>query len=166
MVLYVVRHAEALPVGGAIKRDAERPLSPRGKQDAALVARALARLDPSIGLILTSPLLRAVQTGELLRADLDGRAPVRVTENLAPGFRVKAFLEELSRAGSIPSVAAIGHQPDLGNLVAFLIAGAGHAALTIPACTVARILFDSSDLMGGAQLQWLVTPEVLRTFNP
>jgi len=68
MKLYLVRHADALPVGGKIDRDAERPLSQTGLQEAALAGQALALLEPALDAVLVSPLLRARQTGERLSA--------------------------------------------------------------------------------------------------
>ena len=162
MVLYVVRHADALPVGGLIRRDAERPLSPRGEQDAELMGEALARIDGSIGMILSSPLLRATQTAEVFQKSAGGGITIRTSENLAPGFRPKSLLEELKRLKTLPAVVVIGHQPDLGNLITFLISGNIHAGIAVPACAVARISLESDDLSGAAVLQWLVTPQAVR----
>jgi phosphohistidine phosphatase len=162
MILYLVRHAEALPVGGAIQRDVDRQLSPRGEEDAALMGKALAALDRGCGLILTSPLVRAVRTGEIFRNSFPTPLRARTSENLAPGFRYKALLEELSSEQSVPAVIAIGHQPDLGHFISFLIADATHTVVAMPACAVARIAFGSDDLREGATLQWLLTPEIIR----
>ena len=48
MNLYIVRHAEAVPLGRGISRDADRPLSAHGERDAAVVGRVLALADPAV----------------------------------------------------------------------------------------------------------------------
>jgi len=162
VILYLVRHAEAVPVGGMIHRDADRPLSPRGEDDAVLMGKAVANLCRDVGLILTSPLVRAVRTGEIFRNNYTPPVVARTSDNLAPGFRYKALLEELSGQRTIPAIIAIGHQPDLSNFISFLIANSAHTAVTMTACAVARITFESDDLGAGAALQWLFTPEIVR----
>ncbi len=162
MVLYVMRHAEAVRVGGSILRDADRPLSPQGEQDAELMARAVNRMDPPVDLVLTSPLLRATQTGEFFRKAIGDRAVVRTSENLLPGFRPKTFLEELSGAGLHTAIVCIGHEPDLSRLIATLIAESGRAVVAMTSSAVARIRFSSDDVWGEASLQGLLSPEILR----
>ena len=73
MNLYIARHAEALALGGTIVRDADRRLSPRGEDDAALMGRALARLDPDVDIIVTSPLVRSIETGEIVVSEIAGK---------------------------------------------------------------------------------------------
>ncbi len=165
MILYVMRHADALRVGGPIQRDADRPLSPKGEEDAALIARVVSRLDPTIDLILTSPLLRAVQTGDRFRAALGDRVSRRATENLSPGFRSRALLEELSAGGTHTAVVCIGHEPDLSRFIASLITESGRAVLAMPPSAVARIRFTSGDLSGEATLQELLTPDTVRALQ-
>jgi len=160
--LYLVRHAEAVPLGGTVQRDADRPLSSRGEEDAQLMAGTLARLEGKVTLILASPLRRAVRTGELFRQSLGSHVILKTSENLAPGFRYKSLIEELSAERAPGAVVAIGHQPDLSNFISFLIADSTHTAVAMAACSVARITFESDDLRAGATLGWLLTPEIVR----
>ena len=85
MNLYIVRHADALPVGGGVARDADRPLSKQGERDAAAVGRALATLEPGTPLIVTSPLVRAQRTGDLFRKAFPRQTALETWEELAPG---------------------------------------------------------------------------------
>lgn len=165
MILYLARHAEAVPVGGSVQRDVDRPLSLRGEEDAQLMGKALAHLEGGVDLILTSPLVRAVRTGELFRQSIGSHVLARPSDNLAPGFRYKALVEELSRERSARAVLAIGHQPDLSNFISFLITDSTHAAVAMAACAVARITFESEDLRAAATLRWLLTPEILRAMH-
>jgi phosphohistidine phosphatase SixA len=110
--VYLVRHAEAAPG----EPDELRPLTPEGRE----TARALARLFVEHGVtpdaILTSPLLRARQTGEEL-----GRAfgvEVEPDDRLAPGATEEDLRQAVASRGEV--VVAIGHQPDCGQIAAAL----------------------------------------------
>jgi len=160
MHLYLIRHAQARPTGGAVRTDAERPLTRGGEQDAVSVGRVLAATDPEIGLILTSPLTRAVQTGDRIAGVFDAPPERRITDNLAPGFRPGAIVEEILAIGSDAHVILIGHQPDIGALLSRLVANGMRAAIAFgPGATA----FLTATPMGekiDAQLQWLLTPRL------
>jgi phosphohistidine phosphatase len=163
MNLYLIRHAEAVALGGSIIRDADRPLTERGIEDSRNVGKALGRLDPGITIVLTSPLRRARQTAENIAAVLKGHVVPRVTERLAPGFRVKALLEELRTVGQASGVVMIGHQPDLSMTIGNLIDGQSHTSIAMPPGSVARIRMSGAGPPAEAHLQWLLTPELLKS---
>ena len=158
MNLYIVRHAEAVPVGGPIEKDADRILSEKGERDAALMGRVLAQMDSSIGVIVTSPLKRALRTGEILGGYV--RLPCRVSMHLAPGMMTEELLGDLLEMGNGTSVVAVGHQPDLGMFIGSIIGDSGSAAIEMPPCAVANIRISGQ--RADARLAWLLTPEVLR----
>src|SRR5258706_7668086 len=68
--LYLVRHGVAEERGDAWPDDAKRPLTDEGISRMRKVTRGLAELGVSLDLILTSPLVRARQTAEILAAGL------------------------------------------------------------------------------------------------
>jgi len=162
MNLYVLRHAEAASVGPAVTRDADRPLTPKGEQDAVLMGQALALLEPGLSHVLTSPLLRAVRTGELVTGAFRTKPAVAASDNLAPGFRIKSMLGELYGLTSATAVLLVGHQPDMGNLVSTLIAGGAGAAIALAPCAVAKIVMQGSATDPDARLVWLLTPDTVR----
>jgi len=163
MNLYLVRHAEAAALGGTIHRDADRPLTKRGAEDSKLVGRVLAHLDPGVTIILTSPLRRARQTGENIATAFNGHVAPRATESLAPGFRVRALLEELRAVGHPSGLVMVGHQPDLSMAIGHLIDGQAHVAVGMPPGAVALIRMSGGGPAAEVHLQWLLTPEILRS---
>lgn len=163
--LYLVRHTEAIPVGGAITRDADRPLSGRGENDAELIGSALAHIDPSIDVVIASPLLRAQQTGEILSTCLSETPIWHTSNNLAPGFLPRNLLEELIALTVGAGVVAIGHQPDLGMFISFLVAESAPAALELVPGAVARITLGGNLARPRARLNWIVTPELVRSMH-
>ena len=163
MNLYLIRHGEAVPAGGTIIHDSERVLTDRGRDDAELVGSMLSRIHPSITLILTSPLVRAVETGQIIAAALQSKPAVRRADSLAPGFRHGILLNELT-ALKEENIIAVGHQPDMSNFIAYLIAESS-AGVAMATCSVAFLEVSHDSTEHHARLRWLVTPELIRHFH-
>ena len=113
MDLILWRHAEA-EEGGA---DLERPLTPKGRKQAERVAQWLLQRLPGKFSVLASPAIRAQQTAEALAVKF------RTVKPLAPGAAVKDILEAADWPDHKGAVVVVGHQPDLGNAVSFLLSG-------------------------------------------
>jgi phosphohistidine phosphatase len=112
MRLYLVRHAEA-EHGDP---DELRRLTPEGKQQARALGEQLRSEGLKPDAILTSPLLRARETGDELAMAL-GTNP-EADERLAPGATVDGLRAAVDARGE--NTIVIGHQPDLGQIVAAL----------------------------------------------
>ena len=166
MNLYIIRHGEAVRVGGAITRDADRVLTPGGERDARRVGEALARIDGSVRLVLTSPLVRAVQTGRLVGAAFATAPTVEPSELLLPGFRHKALLEKLASLPGGESVVLVAHQPDLTQLISWLITDDSSTSIGMAPAAVAHVSVAPPLQSGEAMLRWLLTPEIIQTFVP
>ena len=108
MRLYLVRHAEAAPR----EPDELRPLTPTGREQARALGKQLAADGVHPAIVLTSPLLRARETGAEI-AKATGSA-AETDERLAPG----ATLEDVQRAvaGRGEQIVVVGHQPDCGRV--------------------------------------------------
>jgi phosphohistidine phosphatase len=159
MILYVIRHGEALPVGGEIATDSARPLSERGEGEIAALGTLLAAEIRGDVAVLCSPLVRACRTAEIIAGMIDGAPAVRTTENLAPGFRVKDILSELAGVKRENAIV-VGHQPDLGNLVSHLTAGEPVSVAFYPG-GAAKITTRIPAAAGEATLHWLLTPDLV-----
>src|SRR4051812_19864292 len=92
--LYIVRHAAAEDVPAGTP-DAYRPLTTKGREKFRKTARKVAVKVRSIDLIFTSPLVRAVQTAEILAGELAHDA-VRVLPALA-GHPAQEVLDAVER---------------------------------------------------------------------
>ncbi|MGZ8432430.1 MAG: SixA phosphatase family protein [Candidatus Deferrimicrobiaceae bacterium] len=120
MKLYLVRHAEAIERSGTMP-DASRYLTTKGRLAFREIARRVRKADMAPDVIFTSPLLRAVQTAEILSERLKHEGPVVVAKALSSGFDLRALRSLLSDAGSPEEAAFVGHEPDLGLLAAALM---------------------------------------------
>jgi phosphohistidine phosphatase len=124
MILYLVRHASAIERGGTTP-DASRYLTAEGRTAFRDIARRVRKAGAAPDLIFTSPLLRAVQTAEILSERLKYNGDILVARELSPGFDHRALRSLLSRAGDLREAALVGHEPDLGIVAAALLSLSG-----------------------------------------
>jgi phosphohistidine phosphatase len=119
MQLYLVRHAQAAPG----QPDELRPLTRDGREQARRLGERLREEGVRAGVVLTSPLLRARETGQLIARELG--AEVAVAEELAPGATPDSLARLVceARRPSDGVVIAVGHQPDCSRIAAALTGG-------------------------------------------
>ena len=167
MIVYLVRHAPA-EERQARRSDAARPLTEEGRSRMARAARGLAQEVGRNAVLLTSPLLRARQTAEILRDALghDRPRPPRlvVTETLSPPGDLEGFLALVREAGGAEedAVLAIGHEPCLSAWLGQLCFGRiGRCALRKGGA--AALQFEAGAATG--QLLWLLQPRQLRALG-
>lgn len=153
--------------GPAGKRDPERhpddrarPLTPAGEQKTLAAAHGVARLEPGLARILTSPLARAARTAELLAACAP-EAPLARLDALAPGGSWRQTVAALAALDPEAHVALVGHEPDLGKLAGILVFGAP-ASLAIKKAGACAIEFDDGPVPGSGRLRWFLPPRLLR----
>jgi phosphohistidine phosphatase len=117
--LWLLRHGDAEPHDA--RRDPDRRLTERGERQARAAGQALVRLNANIGVVLTSPKVRALATAQLA-AGAWGAEP-EVYEPLAEGFDGREALEALARVDGDGRLLVVGHEPDLSQVVADLAGG-------------------------------------------
>jgi phosphohistidine phosphatase len=150
--LYLVRHAEAIERSGTTP-DASRYLTTKGRLAFRKIARRVCKAGIAPAVIFTSPLLRAVQTAEILAERLKHEGPVVVAKELSPGFDLRALRSLLLGAVSLEEAAFVGHEPDLGLLAAALLAVPGGFPLRKGA--VLALEADGSARKGTAKFLWM-----------
>lgn len=164
MNLYIVRHGIAVSlISPDVKGDEERWLTDRGKERMGEIAKGLKALGVKPDLLLSSPLVRAKQTAEILAKTLGCKERLQVTEALSPGFSITELCEVILEAGTPDNVMIVGHEPDLSELISMMVWGEDHGEVMMKKGGVALLSFGS--LPPGEQgvvLQWLIPPKVLR----
>jgi phosphohistidine phosphatase len=157
--LYLIRHGLAAARGDAYPDDGKRPLTGRGVAGLRREARGLAALGVTLDQVLTSPLVRARQTAELMATDL-GAAPVANVASLAPGGKYQDVLDDLARYARRTHVALVGHEPDISELARRLLGVRG--AMPFKKGAVCCIEFDALPPTRPGHLLWFATPKLLR----
>lgn len=169
MKLLIVRHAIALDReewATISKDDRERPINEEGAKKMKKVSVGLKRLlgeDPSC--IITSPLLRAKQTADLLLNEMPSSSLVE-TETLAPEQDVETFTAHL-RTSIVPGatlIACVGHEPHLNHLIAWLVSKSRNGIGDLKKGGACLLQFDNEISAGKARLVWLMTSRQLRDF--
>jgi phosphohistidine phosphatase len=158
--LYLIRHAVAAERSSEWPDDTKRPLTERVISRFKDVVKGLHRIDVAIDEVFTSPLVRARQTADLLASGLDSKPSVKVLDALAPGHTAAAVMSGLAKVAKRRRIALVGHEPDLGELAAYLI-GAGRA-LPFRKGGVCRIDVGSLTTRRAGSLIWVIPPGVLR----
>src|SRR6202051_3645758 len=152
MELLIVRHAIAFERDRRRWRDdGARPLSPAGIRQSRKAAAGLKELGKAPDLLLTSPLVRARQTAQILTA-VAGWPQAEEAPELSPGGAPLAVLTLLGQKhGKV--VAVVGHEPGLGALLTVCLLGDdGAMAIEMKKNAVACVSFDGSPRAGRAVL--------------
>ena len=163
--LYLVRHAVAYERDAERwPDDAKRPLTPEGEERFRRATRGILRLVPEVGAVLSSPFVRAWRTAEILE-QVGWPAPVPC-EELEPDYPPHNILDVLARYAEVESVALVGHRPQLHELTSYLLTGnADDARVQIKKGGAVCLSFDDLPEPRAGYLEWLLTPEVLRTIG-
>jgi len=126
MDLLLVRHAKAAE-SALYANDDERPLSAEGRRAAREVGRSLAGAGVAPDTIVVSPLVRAVETAELIAVELGFEAALEVSGLLRPEGRPAQIFDILLEPRAGKRVALVGHEPLMGRLLSVLLGRPGLA---------------------------------------
>ncbi|MFY9556679.1 MAG: phosphohistidine phosphatase SixA [Blastocatellia bacterium] len=165
MELYLIRHAIAAPLGKANEfSDETRALTDEGRNRMQETVKGMRKLGLEFDLVLSSPLVRAVATAEIVAAGTGLAAnAVRLSVNLMPGASAEALFAEIKSHSGVESVALIGHQPDLGLLASRIIQSEeGRASIQLKKGAVCHINVSETVPTLRGDLMWLLTPKQLR----
>jgi phosphohistidine phosphatase len=161
--LYLIRHGLAEERGPAWPEDSRRPLTDRGMSRLRKEARALDAMAMVFDAVLTSPLVRARQTAEILAGGFEPRPPVVTLDALAPDGSAAAVIAALEGQGKRRRLALVGHEPGIGALAARLIGARG--PIPFKKGAVCRIDVDTFPPVAPGALRWFLTPRMLRSLK-
>ena len=156
MQLFVIRHAIAEDRSPDLD-DAARELTDEGVRKMKQVVRGLRELDLEVARVLTSPWTRALETAKLL-APVSNEAPV-ATELLCQSPRAE-LLAMIAEKGE--TTAVVGHEPWLGELVAWLALGDARRGDALALKKGSVVELEGSPVPGGMVVRGLLPPRVLR----
>ena len=124
MRIVLVRHADAVSEGPGLPDD-HRYLSPAGRVQCRELGALLAEAQIAVAAAVSSPLVRTVQTAELVLGAIGWSGAVEASARLAPGAPTRqtaAYLQE--RASSLGgALVAVGHEPSISALAELLGTG-------------------------------------------
>lgn len=162
MKLYLLRHGIAVErIGGPIHSDFQRPLTEEGTAELYLVGAALKRLNVKADLIVSSPLVRAKQTAEVISEVLNCGKDIEITEALAPGGSASDVYKVLRNFSSLPEIFLVGHEPDIGRLAGTLLWSGPEFDMPFKKAGICRIDIGDVPPSYPGRLKWFLTPKVM-----
>lgn len=162
MMLYVLRHA--LAEDAAADGDDARHLTEAGRVRTQKAAAGMRALGLEFDAILTSPLVRAAETAEIVAAAYETRPAPRVLPALSTGIAPGEAVAALAPLGRNERVMIVGHEPQLSAIVSILLTGEPdgmHLRLTKGGCVALELPANRIE-RGGAELRWMMTQKQLR----
>lgn len=152
--VHLVRHAHAGDSAAWQGDDALRPLSEKGVGQATRLGLFLAERGIEPDLLVTSPLLRARQTCEILADKLS--MPFVEDARLASEFSLVEVAQILLESGARAPLM-VGHNPDFSHLLAHVL---GCESMPFKKGALASVDLHADE--AGGSLRWLVPPKLLR----
>jgi phosphohistidine phosphatase len=152
-----LRHGIAVEPDEWKGRDFDRPLTREGIERMEREARAIADLSLELDAIVTSPLLRARQTAEIVASQLKLRDEIVEDVRLAGGFDARRLSEILDDHDKADAIMLVGHEPTMSAAIGRSI---GDASIELKKAALAGVVFADASATRGT-LICLIPPKVL-----
>jgi len=162
--LYLLRHGIAVDPGTPGIPDGERPLTAKGEKRMKQIACGLRVLDLKLDRIVTSPLVRARGTAEIVARELDLLNCLEISHVLQTGTSaptVRRWLRERAEE----RLLIVGHNPTLSDLLSLLVLGSEHPLICDLKKGGIAALTRSPASVDLYEIAWIATPRLLRRLD-
>jgi phosphohistidine phosphatase len=153
MQLLLVRHGDAVEHGARI--DGERWLTEKGRRVTRAVADALRDAGVTPARMMTSPLVRAVQTCEILAAAQSLEGPIEVLPALVPNGDPSQVILALDGLDDDAHIALVGHEPNVSALASALL------GVAVPPFEKSAVCALRRGPDGAYAFEWMLRPRTL-----
>lgn len=163
MELILIRHAKAESRdANSWPDDDTRPLTAEGRAEQRATTRTMKKMGIKFDFLVTSPLLRARETAEIVAKDYRWPEAPQVADELGHGYSPAAVVKLLAKFPPSAAVALVGHEPDFSNLTAALVTRDGDLSIAVKKSGVVGIEFDGQADEGKGTLLYHLKPGHLR----
>jgi phosphohistidine phosphatase len=142
--------------------DEDRPLTKAGAGSTKLAAQGLRTLKVQPDVILSSPLVRARQTAEIVQEALGVKSKIEVVDDLVPNAPPERLFTRLRQFPDDSVVLCVGHEPHLSTTISASMSGKTAAAIAMKKAAACAVLFAEQPQAGAGKLIWLIPPKALR----
>ena len=146
MELYILRHGDA--ENGS--PDSQRQLSDYGRKQVINQTKQHSQGLANIESVITSPLIRACQTAEIVMSQTAIHCPPQITDCLLPDAQVAA-VEQLLEKNISHKILLVGHLPLLDQLINYFV---GDNVARLATASMASLSMDHA-YRGLATLNWI-----------
>ena len=137
--LTLIRHAKS-SWKNAYLLDIDRPLNKRGKRDAPVMGKRLARRESMPDLMLSSPATRALVTAEIIAEVIEYPLEEIVVDERIYGADVAEWLQIIQGLDdALDCVMCFGHNPGLTDLINSITP---YYINNVPTCGILELVFD------------------------
>lgn len=161
MNIYLIRHGDAERIS-AEKKDADRELTQQGKIKLQAAVLNWGNLIKGFDFIVTSPLVRAIQTSNIIAKQYNASDKILIDRKLSPGCDADDIAEIANSLGG-EEIAFVGHQPDMSEILSELVSSKG-AYIEFKKGAVAKVSFGSKVKAASGTLEFLIPASVFN--NP
>ncbi|HPO07203.1 MAG TPA: histidine phosphatase family protein [bacterium] len=159
MDMVLIRHGTAEPLGSpGVRFDAERALTSEGIRDMERIATGLQRILEKPGAMISSPLVRARQTAEIVAEAFGITAEELIEdERLGPDAGPQDLLEVAQKTRK-DCVVLVGHDPAFSRFVSFAACSHHRGGVWMKKGGVARVQVSEGEM----ELLWLLPPKIMK----
>jgi phosphohistidine phosphatase len=111
--------------------------------------------------LLTSPLVRARQTAEVIAEFVECESAIQEVSALGDEYSPGALLGALESYRSAARVGCVGHEPNLSEFATACLAPNGRSIIELPPSGIVGLVFDGRIAFQSARLRYLLRPEQL-----
>jgi phosphohistidine phosphatase len=156
MEIYLLRHAAAenAPPG---TKDSDRALTPEGREKLKRVLKRAKNAGVELGIILSSPYRRALETAEMAAEVLGYRRKVVQTAALVPNASPHDVWQEIRSRADESSILLASHEPLMSATVALLL-GSPALLVDMKKSALVRVDCDHFGPEPHGILKWMLTP--------
>ena len=163
MDIILIRHAKAADRDpNSWPDDDKRPLTEEGMAEQRAVARVMRRMGVKFDFLVTSPLLRARQTADIVADVYKWKEPPQESDALGNGFSVAAVMKLLAKFPPDSRVALVGHDPHFPTLASALVTKSADLRIEVKKSGAIGIWFDGAAQAGAGVLSYHLKPGQLR----
>ena len=161
MDIYFMRHGKAQERSSNIASDSKRALTEVGKKEIENIAKSLNVLGINFDEIISSPLDRAKQTGEIILKHTKIKKNMIIWDELKPETDAAKTIAKLAMM-KFNSVLIIGHEPLLTNLVSKIIASEAHVNISLKKGGIIHVRKVQEGTKFVGVLRSIMTPKQLK----
>lgn len=132
MDIYILRHGKAEERMQNITSDSKRQLTALGKKELDCIAKAINGLEIKFNYVISSPLVRAKQTAEIILKHVKCKTKsIIIWNELKPESHVIQTINKLTTLKPTDTILLVGHEPHLTSLISKIISDSETVDITL-----------------------------------